>query len=126
GYSGGTYTQEFGVIGSSGTAVEYLPSASVPPSGTGQNINGDLQTSASYNSSGLPIFTSISQGTFRMAIQCAPSSCSAPYQTWSSVPTDNSDGNDHMVTWELTGPAVPTGDVWYIGGFENGTDFDFN
>jgi hypothetical protein len=31
-----------------------------------------------------------------------------------------------MVTWLLSGPSIPAGDVWYIAGFENGTDFDFN
>ncbi len=32
-----------------------------------------------------------------------------------------------MVTWELTGGNVAVaGDTWYIAGFENGTDFDFN
>jgi hypothetical protein len=125
GESGGTYTSEFGVIGAAGS-VEYLPSADVPASGTGQNINGDLQASATYDSNGLPTFTSLAPGNFRFAIQCAPSSCSAPYQTWSSLPTDNADGKDHMVTWQLTGASVPNGDVWYIAGFENGTDFDFN
>jgi hypothetical protein len=123
---GGTYEEELAVIGSSSASVEYLPAADVPASGTGQNVNGDLQASALYNASGMPTFTSIAPGTFRFAIQCAPSSCAAPYQTWSSLPSDNSDGDDHMVTWELTGGAIPTGDVWYIGGFENGTDFDFN
>ncbi len=124
GESGGVYSSVLDVIGAPGS-VEYLPTASVPPSGSGQNANGDLQSSATYNSN-LPLFTAIAPGSFRFAIQCAPSSCSAPYQTWSSLPTDNSDGKDHMVTWELTGGAVPAGDVWYISGFENGTDFDFN
>ncbi len=120
-----TYTSVLPVIGSAGS-VEYLPSADVPASGTGQNINGDLQSSATYDSNGLPIFTSIAAGTFRFGIQCAITSCSAPLQTWSSLPTDNSDGADHMVTWALTGAAIPNGDTWYIAGFENGTDFDFN
>ena len=125
GQSGGTYTSELPVIGSAGS-TEFLPAADVPTSGTGQNVNGDLKASATYNSSGQPIFTSIAPGTFRFAIQCAPSSCSAPFQTWDSLPTDNSDGKDHMVTWQLSGPSIPIGDVWYISGFENGTDFDFN
>ncbi len=125
GESGGTYTSELPVIGSAGS-VEYLPAADVPASGTGQNLNGDLQASANYGPTGSPAFTSISPGSFRFAIQCAPSSCAAPFQTWSSLPTDNSDGKDHMVTWELSGPSIPSGDVWYIAGFENGTDFDFN
>ena len=125
GQTGGVYSAELGVIGSSGS-VEYLPSADVPASGTGQNANGDLQASGTYSLSGAPTFTSIGPGSFRFAIQCAPSSCAAPFQTWSSLPSDNSDGKDHMVTWELTGAAVPAGDVWYIAGFENGTDFDFN
>jgi hypothetical protein len=125
GETGGAYTSVLNVIGSAGS-VEYLPSASVPLSGSGQNVNGDLKTSATYNASGMPIFTSVAAGSFRFAIQCAPSSCSAPFQTWSSLPSDNSDGKDHEVTWQLTGAVVPAGDVWYISGFENGTDFDFN
>lgn len=125
GVSGTTYDQELGVIGSPGS-TEFLPAADVPASGTGQNANGDLKASATYDGSGEPIFTPIAPGNFRFAIQCAPSSCGAPFQTWSSLPTDNSDGKDHLVTWQLTGPSIPTGDVWYIGGFENGTDFDFN
>jgi hypothetical protein len=125
GQSGGVYSPELGVIGAAGS-VEYLPAADVPPSGTGQNLNGDLQASGTYGLSGAPTFTSIGPGSFRFAIQCAPSSCTAPFQTWSSRPSDNSDSDDHMVTWQLTGAAVPAGDVWYIAGFENGTDFDFN
>src|SRR5579863_3916674 len=97
GESGGTYASELAVIGSAGS-VEYLPAADVPASGTGQNLNGDLQASATYASNGSPTFTSIAPGSFRFAIQCAPSSCTAPFQTWSSLPTDNSDGKDHMVT----------------------------
>jgi hypothetical protein len=125
GQSDETYTQELGVIGSPGS-VEYLPAADVPASGTGQNVNGDLQSSATYDSNGHPIFTSLAAGTFRFAIQCAITSCSAPLQTWSSLPSDNSDVVDHMVTWQLSGAGIPNGDVWYIAGFENGTDFDFN
>jgi hypothetical protein len=126
GESGGGYTEDLNVIGTAGS-VEYLPAADVPASGTGQNLNGDIQASATYAANGMPTFTSISSGTFRFAIQCVnPTGCGTPAQTWSSLPTDNSDGLDHMVTWELTGGAVPVGDVWYIAGFENGTDGDFN
>jgi hypothetical protein len=118
GASGENFTEILGVTGSAAAPVEFLPS--IP---AGQNGNGDLQVSG--YSGGLPVFTSISTGVFRFAIQCAPG-CTPAGQTWSSLPSDNTDGQDHMVTWELTGGNVPVGDTWYIAGFENGTDFDFN
>jgi hypothetical protein len=128
GDSGNTsgYQQVLGVIGSSAAPTEYLPS--IP---AGQNGPGDLQISATY-SGGLPTFTALpsqiqNDSDFRFAIeQATPTNP----DLWSSNPIDNRDASDHMVTWQLTGPNIPAGDVWYVVGFENaafpGSDGDFN
>jgi len=119
GASGNAYTMLLNTIGSAASPVVFL--ASIP---AGQDGNSDLQVSG-YDGNGLPIFTSVSPGTFRFAIQCAPG-CAPAGQTRSSLPSDNSDGEDHLVTWQLTGGKRTSGDIWYVAVFENGTDFDFN
>jgi hypothetical protein len=150
GISGGTYQQLLGVIGSSGVPIVLLPTSYVnaidatqkPTSGT-DDLTRNTATSepnsvaGKYDfTTGLPVFTAIGQGTFRFAIQCATAggACAVGPETqelWSSLPSDNTPvdatRSDHMVTWQLTGGAVPTGDTWYIGAFENGTsDYDYN
>ncbi|HLK68645.1 MAG TPA: hypothetical protein VKU19_34680 [Bryobacteraceae bacterium] len=150
GLSGGTYQQLLGVIGSSSAPIVLLPTSYVtannaaqkPTSGT-DDLTGDTATSepnsvpGTYDfTTGLPVFTSIAPGTFRFAIQCATpgGNCAVGpenQELWSSLPSDNTPVDsarpDHMVTWQLTGSAIPIGDTWYIAGFENGTsDYDFN
>ncbi len=150
GTSGGSYQQVLNTIGSSSGPVVYLPtpyvtannSAQKPTSGT-DDLTGDTaaseiaSTPGTYDyTTGLPVFTSIGTGTFRFAIQCATAggNCAVGpenQEIWSSLPGDNvsidSTTPDHMVTWQLTGGAIPVGDTWYIAGFENGTsDYDYN
>ncbi len=150
GISGGTYRQVLGVIGSSASPIVLLPTAYVnannaaqkPTTGT-DDLTPDTATSEPNSvagtfdfTTGLPVFTPISTGTFRFAIECGSpgGNCAVGpenQEIWSSLPSDNTPIDpttpDHMVTWQLTGAAVPKGDTWYIAGFENGTsDYDYN
>ena len=112
------------VLGAFGSNEFYLPS--VP---AGQNTNGDLSVLAGkYNGSNRPAsFTPITQsGDFQFAIHNDGGT-----DLWSSVTANNSDGLDHMVTWQLTDSYLTSNNlVWYIAGFENavspGSDRDFN
>jgi hypothetical protein len=102
----------------------YLPS--IP---AGQNANGDLSVLAGkYDVNNRPAsFTPVTQaGNFQFAIQQQGGT-----DLWSSNTANNSDGLDHMVTWQLTDPYLTANNlVWYIAGFENavspGSDRDFN
>jgi hypothetical protein len=121
GTSPGAFTQ---LLAPFATNEFYLPS--VP---AGQNTQGDLSSpSGRYDSNNRPAtFTPVTQsGDFQFAIKQVGGT-----DLWSSVNANNSDGLDHMVTWELTDSYLTSNNlVWYIAGFENavspGSDRDFN
>ena len=81
-------------------------------SGTGSNFEA-LTSSVNFSQSGAFNILDISSGT-----------------TLSSVPGSNSDGKDHMVTFELTTSGTNNGHSYSVGdyiiAFEDGTDFDYN
>ena len=101
----------------------------LPSIPTGQNGNADLSVlSGYYNASGKPAsFATVSQsGDFQFAIQQVGGT-----DLWSSETANNSDGLDHMVTWQLSDSYLTANHlVWYIAAFENaaspGSDRDFN
>lgn len=122
GTSPGTFTT---VLGAFASNAFYLPS--IPD---GQNTQGDLSVLPNkYNSmKNLPAsFTPVTQsGNFQFAIQ----QVGGP-DLWSSINANNSDGLDHMVTWQLNDSYLTANNlVWFIAGFENaaapGSDRDFN
>ena len=121
GSSPGTFTSVLPPFGSNAFVLPSIPA--------GQNANGDLSVVAGeYDINNRPAsFTPITQaGSFQVAIQQQ----GGP-DLWSSYSPDNLDGQDHMVTWQLTDAYLTANNlVWYIAGFENaaspGSDRDFN
>ena len=106
-----SYTQEFGYIpqnndGSSFNNADFLPLFTVSGATNGIGLGGPNNT---LNSGNVPFLWALD-----------PSE--APL--WTSLPSQNSDGLDHMVTWKV----VDTPNTWVIAweDLPGGGDRDFN
>jgi hypothetical protein len=136
GATGGTYAS---VLGTLANASLYLPSSFVADlntyyPGLNQNKNGDIKTNTDggngvgeYTAQGIPNFLAFSGLTspFRFAIFSNGSTL------WTSNAVSNSDGHDHMVTWQLSNAYLTAhNETMYIASFEDssfpGGDGDFN
>lgn len=120
------YVQLLGQIGNAQNPnLTYLPSTAGL---TGSDIRGSTGVAGlgGYNADGTPMFVNVPDAlvgaTFRFGINSVNDQ-----RIWSSFTGTNSDGKDHLLTFQLTGGKVPAGVTMYVASFENNTtDYDYN